>query len=349
MTEVGWPPREPAAFASRRERRAAEQAAAEQATAAAQHGAAQQAPAQHAPARHAVPPVPDAPAGIARPSIPPVDPVDPVPPVPPAPQRHGDTGAAARAQRHAIRDAAGRGRRSVGRAMFSSAAFLAVGALAVGMTLPSSALKHPSDDDAAAALRAVSTATAQAQEVTVAGSAAASASSAAERDTYTGTSYSELQQAAYQASGSGYAPGFVPTTGSVRWPFPYSVSMSSGYGEVRGDGIHNGTDFNPGVGAQIGAIADGVVTWVGWKANYGYGYFATIQHTVDGVTIESLYGHMIDGSSTLYPGQTVHAGDIVGLVGDTGYSFGPHLHLEIRVEGSRVDPYIWLTEHATNT
>ncbi len=140
----------------------------------------------------------------------------------------------------------------------------------------------------------------------------------------------------------------MPTTGSIRWPFPYSVPMSSGYGEARGDGIHTGTDFNPGVGSEISAIADGVVTWVGWNPNYAFGYFVTIQHNVNGQTVESLYAHMIDGSSPLSPGQTVAAGDLVGSVGNTGLSTGPHLHLRLQVEGSPVDAYAWLSEHATN-
>lgn len=240
--------------------------------------------------------------------------------------------------------------RQLSRSLLSSGAMLAAGLLAIGMTLPSNALLPPSPGDQAAMADVVSDGSPASQRKQTGFGLvdAAAAPTAAARDGYTGQSYAELQQAAYQAMGSGYAPGYVPTTGSIRWPFPYSVSMSSGFGEIRGDSIHKGTDFNPGVGSEIHAIADGVVTWVGWKSNYGYGYYAVIQHTIGGITVESLYGHMIDGSSGLYPGQSVKAGDIVGLVGDTGYSFGPHLHLEIHLSGTPVDPYAWLTEHATN-
>jgi len=167
-----------------------------------------------------------------------------------------------------------------------------------------------------------------------------------ERDGYASESFADVERARYQAAGEGFAPGYIPTTGSVRWPFPTSVPISSGFGPRDGT-FHYGLDFTPGAGVQIGAIADGVVTWVGWD-NSGYGYYATIAHNINGVRVDSLYGHMIDGSSPLYPGQTVHVGDFVGLTGDTGYSFGEHLHLEIHINGVPIDPFPWMTQNTTN-
>lgn len=222
---------------------------------------------------------------------------------------------------------------------------VAVAGLAVGMTIPSSALQVTATS---AVAEPEPTATAAAQQVTIAVGPAVAEATPAERDAWSGGSTAALQMAAYQASGFGYAPGYIPTSGTIRWPFPYSTTMSSGFGEIRDDSTHKGLDFNPGIGSPIQAIADGVVTWVGWKSNYGYGYFVTIEHVIDGVAVESLYGHMIDGSSPLVIGQSVSVGDELGLVGNTGYSTGPHLHLEIRVAGTPVDPYEWLTEHATN-
>lgn len=337
---TGEPTGEPTVYASRRERRAAE--AALDATPAPPLWPVELPAAAVPPPAQLRPSVQIPPSAQISPSVQ-ISPSAQLPPPaqlrPPAPARAATTATAPPRPRQ------------LSRSLLSSGAMLAAGLLAIGMTLPSNALLPPSAGDQAAMADVVSDGSPASQRKQTGFGlvdAAAAAPTAAARDGYTGQSYAELQQAAYQAMGSGYAPGYVPTTGSIRWPFPYSVSMSSGFGEIRGDSIHKGTDFNPGVGSEIHAIADGVVTWVGWKSNYGYGYYAVIQHTIGGITVESLYGHMIDGSSGLYPGQSVKAGDIVGLVGDTGYSFGPHLHLEIHLSGTPVDPYAWLTEHATN-
>lgn len=245
----------------------------------------------------------------------------------------------------ALRDLLGQARRAVA----AGGVMMAAAALAIGMTVPPTALSAtaPSAADEPTIAEPAATEPPSVQ-VAIAGPAKPVATAPAERDAWTGDSSAALQMAAFQASGFGYAPGFIPTTGSIRWPFPVSASMSSGFGEYRGDSTHNGLDFNPGIGSPIQAIADGVVTWVGWKSNYGYGYYATVEHVINGVTVESLYGHMIDGSSPLVIGQTISVGDTIGLVGNTGYSTGPHLHLEIRVSGTPVDPYYWLTENATN-
>lgn len=246
-----------------------------------------------------------------------------------------------------------RPRRSVGevlaearRSLVAGGVMIVAAGLAVGMSVPSAALQFsaPSQEDVDDSASAEG-----AQSLTVDDSTSAAAPTPDARDPWTVGASAAVQMAAYQASTGGYAAGYVPTFGSIRWPFPYSTSMSSGYGEDRGGGeIHDGLDFNPGVGSPIHSIADGVVTWVGWNPIYGYGYYVTIEHTVNGVTVESLYAHMIDGSSSLSVGQKVSVGDQIGLVGNTGYSTGPHLHLELVVGGVSTDPYSWLTENATN-
>ncbi|KQR99191.1 hypothetical protein ASG00_00760 [Microbacterium sp. Leaf351] len=58
--------------------------------------------------------------------------------------------------------------------------------------------------------------------------------------------------------------------------------------------------------------------------------------------MESAYAHMREGSLALTPGQTVRVGQMVGRVGDSGRSFGAHLHFEIRTGGEAVDPLAWL-------
>ena len=126
-----------------------------------------------------------------------------------------------------------------------------------------------------------------------------------------------------------------------------SVEVTSGFGE-RDIGFHGGTDFIPGYGVPVHAISDGVVTWVG-RDTTNFGYYVVIAHDIDGVRVDSLYGHLIDDSSEqygLYPGMEIKVGDPIGDTGNTGFSTGPHLHLEIHLEGERVNPYEWLTVNA---
>ena len=93
-------------------------------------------------------------------------------------------------------------------------------------------------------------------------------------------------------------------------------------------------------------IADGVVIWVGWDG--ALGYCVRVQHKIAGQTVISIYAHMINDSSELYPGEQIKVGTVVGLTGQTGQATGPHLHLGITVDGQYTDPYVWLTINATN-
>ena len=70
-----------------------------------------------------------------------------------------------------------------------------------------------------------------------------------------------------------------------------------------------------------------------YKAGYDYGMYVVIDH---GDGYQSLYAHMSSVYVTV--GQMVNQGDVIGLVGSTGWSTGPHLHFEIRKNGTRVDP-----------
>ena len=100
-------------------------------------------------------------------------------------------------------------------------------------------------------------------------------------------------------------------------------------------GTHGGTDIGASYGSAIYAAGSGtVVTAYNNRAyNGGYGNYAMINH---GNGIQTLYAHMSVCSVTV--GQTVSAGQTIGYVGSTGRSTGPHLHFEVRVNGSRVDP-----------
>ncbi len=142
-----------------------------------------------------------------------------------------------------------------------------------------------------------------------------------------------------------------PSTGSglVRRPFPGITPISSPFGYRSAPcagctSFHEGVDLTPGAGTPIGAVAAGTVAVAGWHPNYGQ--YVILDHLIDGRKISTLYGHMQTGSSPLHVGESVTAGALVGLVGNTGISTGAHLHLEVRLDGTLpVDPMIWLAAH----
>lgn len=135
----------------------------------------------------------------------------------------------------------------------------------------------------------------------------------------------------------------------VQYPFGFGSPISDGFGPrtpICFDGsctnaFHAGTDFTPGEGTEIQAIADGVVKEVSNNGSGSFGSYVILEHTIDGDKVESTYAHMLDGSSPLVKGQKVVVGDLVGEVGNTGSSTGAHLHLEIRVNDVAVDPLKW--------
>lgn len=113
--------------------------------------------------------------------------------------------------------------------------------------------------------------------------------------------------------------------------------MASGYG-YRTDPIykttkfHAGMDFSAPVGTDIYATGDGTVTHAGTDAS-GYGTHVRINH---GYGYETLYGHM--SRIKVRPGQKVKRGDVIGYVGNTGKSVGPHLHYEVHKNGQPINP-----------
>lgn len=238
--------------------------------------------------------------------------------------------------------------RRFSRGVFSGAALTCAVAFAVGLSIPAAGISVtdpsvPADIQFTSSSLAAAKNGAQDLELTPTSEAPALNRAAS----FAGETYATSQRQAYMASGSVYNPGFVSATETVRWPFDGALRLSSGFGysDPSYGGFHSGIDFLPGYGAPVAAIADGVVTWVGWDGSYGFA--VRIQHNVDGVRTESIYGHMQDDSSDLYPGQTIKAGTIVGLTGDTGYSTGPHMHLGIAINGEVVDPFEWLTQHSS--
>ncbi len=169
----------------------------------------------------------------------------------------------------------------------------------------------------------------------------------ASRDDWSVTSYAEMLRLKYGTRNFSYSTN---GTGAVRWPFPDAVPISSGFGDRVApcfgcSSYHRGLDMLGGRGAPIYSIADGVVTGVGQYTTYGYR--VEITHVINGQNVKSLYAHMEWDSSPLKVGQEVPVGTFVGTVGNSGLSTGPHLHLEIAIDGIAIDPFAWLTTNAS--
>lgn len=134
---------------------------------------------------------------------------------------------------------------------------------------------------------------------------------------------------------------------AIQWPFMVGVGMSYGYG-MRSGRLHEGIDFTPGNGAPIQAIADGVVR-TATEQGGAYGVTVYIDHVIDGQTITSHYAHMQYGSLQVKAGDRVTVGTVIGKTGNTGRSYGAHLHFELIVNGTTIDPMPWLRANAGRT
>jgi murein DD-endopeptidase MepM/ murein hydrolase activator NlpD len=126
--------------------------------------------------------------------------------------------------------------------------------------------------------------------------------------------------------GSGSGPLSWPCDGGVVSGFGYRVHPISGTSR-----LHSGVDINCANGAPISAAGAGVVVEAGWRG--GYGNAVVVDH---GDGLATLYAHQSRIAAS--PGQSVSTGDVIGYVGSTGYSTGPHLHWEVWVNGTPVDP-----------
>ena len=127
--------------------------------------------------------------------------------------------------------------------------------------------------------------------------------------------------------------------GSMYWPAPTVKRISSPFGK-RGNSTHGGTDISNGrsLGEPIIAAASGTVIKV-QKLHYSYGNFCMIDHGLDakGRRIVTLYAHMRYVPSVTVGQKVVGGQTQVGVIGNTGNSYGAHLHFEVRVDGVRVD------------
>lgn len=137
--------------------------------------------------------------------------------------------------------------------------------------------------------------------------------------------------------------GYVPTnSGEMGWPLPNNHYISSYFGwrpSPMGNGTgmrHTGIDIPAPMGTPVYSATDGVVLRAGWD-NTGYGNAVFIKY---GNNITIIYGH--NSQLVVSPGQTVSKGQVIAMVGSTGYSTGAHLHFEVRVNNSPVDPLPYL-------
>ena len=227
--------------------------------------------------------------------------------------------------------------------LMSVAAMLFVGALAIGMSVPASAFS-------VGAISATSGCSATSASSARGGAGTQTAAVATDqpvgavtRDGFQVLSWAQVLAEKYaHISSYRYSGG----QGSIRWPFPYAVSISSPFGPrvapcAGCSTFHEGVDFTPGDKAAIFAVATGVVT--GREDGHaGYGNYVIMTSQLNGHTVRFTYAHMTTGSSPIVLGQTVQVGQFIGLVGMTGEATGPHLHFEVNVDGTTIDPIPWL-------
>jgi murein DD-endopeptidase MepM/ murein hydrolase activator NlpD len=122
-----------------------------------------------------------------------------------------------------------------------------------------------------------------------------------------------------------------PSASGFVWPVGGPVVSPFGW---RWGRMHEGIDIAAGYGVPIAAAAAGVVIYAGWMG--GYGNLIIVDH---GGGIATAYAHQ---SSFAVGGGSVSQGQTIGYIGCTGHCFGPHLHFEVRVNGSAVDPLGYL-------
>jgi murein DD-endopeptidase MepM/ murein hydrolase activator NlpD len=138
-------------------------------------------------------------------------------------------------------------------------------------------------------------------------------------------------QAAQARSSTGGTPTVRSSSGFI---WPASGVVTSGFG-WRWGRMHEGLDIAASYGAPISAASSGTVIYAGWMG--GYGNLVVIDH---GGGLATAYGHQ--SSIAVSSGSQVSQGQTIGYVGSTGHSTGPHLHFEVRVNGSAVDPMGYL-------
>ena len=186
-----------------------------------------------------------------------------------------------------------------------------------------------------------------AQKAAAEHAAQASQSSSSSGSSSSSSSSSSSGSSSSGSSNSGSSSVIVPSGSGFAWPTPGFVSLSSEWFEDREVYNHGGIDIaGAGImGTPVVAAADGTVVATNsscthnWGKSYscgcggGYGNYVMISHAGGKMTV---YGHLT--SLTVSSGQSVSRGQVIGYVGSTGNSTGPHLHYECRLNGVRYNP-----------
>jgi murein DD-endopeptidase MepM/ murein hydrolase activator NlpD len=133
------------------------------------------------------------------------------------------------------------------------------------------------------------------------------------------------------------APNLWPVQGRVSGSFGERIDPFNGEGA-----FHSGVDISSFYGDKVFAPADGMVVFADTMP--GYGRLMTIDH---GHGISTRFGHL--AGFAVASGQRVHRGDVIGYVGQTGRSTGPHLHYEVRIHNTPVNPYKYLRTTLAHT
>jgi len=131
-------------------------------------------------------------------------------------------------------------------------------------------------------------------------------------------------------------PSLWPVEGRLMSPFGGRTDPFSGEGA-----IHTGVDLEAAMGTAVHAAADGIIVQAGWEG--GYGRLIIIDH---GNGVQTYYGHL--SSFIVVPGQEVRRGDVIARSGASGRVTSPHLHYEVRMGGTPVNPYPYMAKSASS-
>jgi murein DD-endopeptidase MepM/ murein hydrolase activator NlpD len=137
---------------------------------------------------------------------------------------------------------------------------------------------------------------------------------------------------AAQAQHGSNGASSTPSAAGLIWPVSGPITSPFGW---RWGRMHEGIDIGVPSGTPIKAAAAGTIIYCGWEE--GYGNLTVIDH---GGNLATAYGHQ--SSIAVGCGQQVAQGQVIGYVGCTGHCTGPHLHFEVRINGSPVDPMGYL-------
>jgi murein DD-endopeptidase MepM/ murein hydrolase activator NlpD len=150
--------------------------------------------------------------------------------------------------------------------------------------------------------------------------------------------YDTLKTASLSPFKSSYARQWLTDVRPSLWPVPGRLMSTFGgrSDPFSGAGaFHTGIDLSATSGTPVHAAADGIISFASWSG--GFGKLVIVDH---GNGMQTFYAHL--SSFSVLPGQEIRLGQVVGRSGGTGHATGPHLHYEVHVGGTPVNPYPYL-------